>query len=239
MWHETSLFLTTIVIILLASVDAFDSSKAIATTLANEGGMLSAQAYVRDASAKGHSKFALGLHLAPNTFPHDNPFNITEDHALEYGIKLIPVDKEHWNTLVNITNLNDSAASETHNLQRTRREIDPPNPTDWCTPNKNPSQCTFGAWCHEISRKDVPNRAWVFYNDCELTGDLHPWAWGSWEDVYSGLPWVTVFYVHPMYRPRLKYAGREWNNYAKGWELYYPYGTDGQYYYRRYFDCSS
>lgn len=233
------LFLMAAALTLFTSVSVAAASNANATNLNIQGDNLPEQPYTKDAPAQSSSKLSLGLHLAPATFPHDNPFNMTEEHALKHGIKVIPVSEEHWNALVNSTNLDDSATGDAHDLQRVRREVDPPDPTDWCTPNKDPSQCMFGAWCHEMSRKDVPNHAWVFYNDCELTGDLHPWAWTNWENIYSGLPWVTVFYVHPMYRPWLKYAGREWTYRAKGWELYYPYGTAGQYYYRRYFDCSA
>lgn len=183
------------------------------------------------------SQLTLGPHLAPATFHHENPFNITEQEAIKRGIKLIPIDPEHWNALLAASNLNNTTSSPDISELR-RREVDPPDPTDWCTPNKDPSQCMFGAWCHEMSNRDVPNRAWVFYNDCELTGDLHPWTWGVWHDIFSGLRWVTVFFINQMRYPTLKYAGREWGSWDDGWELYYPYGTMGMYYYRRYFDCS-
>ncbi|KAL0944248.1 uncharacterized protein CTRU02_202135 [Colletotrichum truncatum] len=236
MWQKLTLLLS-LTLLLLASVSFVDGASGIATKLQNKRGNEPDQAPTFKVK---NPKISLGPHLAPATFPHDNPFNLTEQDALNLDIKIIPVDNDHWDALVRSTGLDESTTGKNGNRlkQAHQREFNPPDPTDWCTPNKNTSQCMFGAWCHSQSNINVPNRAWVFYNDCELTGDLHPWQWSAWMDIYSGLPWVTIFYINPTRWPILKYAGRKWDGWSKGWEIYYPYRTNGIYYYRRYFDCS-
>ncbi|TEA20838.1 hypothetical protein C8034_v008219 [Colletotrichum sidae] len=182
----------------------------------------------------------LGVHLAPRTFPQDNPLNITEEQALELGISIIPVDKGHWDALVTSSGL-DTPSPPSYDLSRrehNREEVNPPDPTDWCTPIASDNQCTFGVWSHEMQYTDRPNRAWLFDRNCKLIGDHHPWEWDNWENMYSGLPWVTIFRMSRTKYPELKYAGRGWGPLDPGWELYFPFGEVNLFYYRRSFDCS-
>ncbi|KAF6841964.1 hypothetical protein CPLU01_00057 [Colletotrichum plurivorum] len=247
MWRNIISISWAVCILLLVGTDCVHAMGGIANHVEAEQSGLSEQTLIANHKGQGPSKFALGPHLEPKAFHHDNPFNITEEEALKLGLKLIPVEDDHWDALINSSGFDNPTTGNINTLKLGRRDDDDddddepgaPDPTDWCTPNKNTTQCTFGTWCHSMSNRKKPNRAWVFYNDCELTGELHPFSWTEWHDIYSGLPWVTVFSVSAMSRPTLRYAGREWDNWANGWELYYPYSPmNGICYYRRYFDCS-
>ncbi|WYZ45411.1 hypothetical protein EsH8_VIII_000727 [Colletotrichum jinshuiense] len=248
MWHEAIPMLLAVALTLLTSVK---TAAAMGTIIDLKTAHNPEELAGNDDPSKFFDKrlfpkLALGYHLEPRTFPHDNPFNITEEEALKHGWKLFPVDPEHWDALVNNTHLNleyqpiedDLPLQRRGCTENIDREKNPPDPTDWCTPSKNPKDCMFILWLHDGGNYYFPNRAWIFDNTCEFIGSKVPFPWGDWQEVCSRLRWVTLFWVNRQLWPHLAYAGRYYNSWDSGWELWYPDDNPTHFMYRRYFDCS-
>ncbi|KAK1974878.1 hypothetical protein LZ30DRAFT_606999 [Colletotrichum cereale] len=199
-------------------------------------------------------KRSIGSHLAPKTFPHDNPLNMTEEEAHKHGHKLIPVERDLWDELVESAGINSDHYSNASLSKRNTlaacgknwdEDWDPPDPTDWCTPSKDPGECMLGIWCNAWwpGIRDQPSRGWVFDHTCEWIGENVPAAFYDWQEICSKLKYVTLFWMHPQRWPHMAYAGHYYSSYDSGWEIYYPHGKEGtqhppNYYYRRYFNCS-
>ncbi|KAK1641172.1 hypothetical protein BDP81DRAFT_446112 [Colletotrichum phormii] len=239
MWHKAMFVVMAVALMLSASVNVVAATGSIADL--NTVGVST-----EDTFSNGLSKrnFALGPHLAPRDFPHDNPLNITEEEALKHGHKIIPVNKEMWAHLIKTAGLdreyepieydpeqhNESLSSIDKRQPKCGTNYDlekePPDPQNWCTPSPIVGDCQLGLWCQADwpGWAQWPSRGWVFNNACDHIGENVPFQWDDWQPICSPLPYVTLFF-------------------APGWEIYYPGEPDGgpfpaSYYYHRTFDCS-
>ncbi|GJC88290.1 hypothetical protein ColLi_11128 [Colletotrichum liriopes] len=221
MWHKAILVLSAVAFALLTSVNTVIATGAITNVNIDTAHSME----VRVANLPPKLERSIDI-------PHDNPLNITEEEARKHGHKLIPVERDLWDELVESAGINsdhhrNASSSTGRSLAQCGKnwdeDWDPPDPTDWCTPSKNPGECMLGLWCNAWwpGFRDQPSRGWVFDNTCEWIGENVPAAWYDWQEICS----------------KLKYL-------CPGWEIYYPRGKEGtqhppSYYYRRYFDCSA
>ncbi|OHE98793.1 hypothetical protein CORC01_05882 [Colletotrichum orchidophilum] len=257
MWHKAIFVITAVTLMLLTSVNVVAATGAIADFNTID---VSTEATFTDVLSK--RDLSIGPHLAPMDFPHDNPLNITEEEALKYEHKVIPVDKEIWDHLVKTNGLdrerqlieeNTEEYNESLSIINKRvpcgrnndLEKNPPDPQNWCTPSPVFGDCQLGLWCQadQPGFRNVPSRGWVFNNACDLIGENVPFHWADWQEICGALPYVTLFFAHRDRWPHMAYAGKYYSSYTPGWEIYYPGIPEGgeypaSYYYRRTFDCS-
>ncbi|EFQ27613.1 hypothetical protein CGRA01v4_03022 [Colletotrichum graminicola] len=246
MWHKEMAILSAAASAVLASVDLVAATGGIANV--EHGTTLPVESRILDLPAK--PKRSIGPHLESKTFPHDNPFNITEEEARKHGHKIIPVESDLWDELVESSGINRDHRKNASLSKRAKcgknwdDDDDPPNPTDWCTPIRNTGTCMLGLWVNRLVPHTGPNRGWVFDNTCEWIGENVPAAYYDWQEICSKLKYVTLFFINPDRWPYMAYAGHYYSSWDAGWELYYPGGKEGtrhppRYYYRRYFNCSA
>ncbi|KAK1995485.1 hypothetical protein LX36DRAFT_659560 [Colletotrichum falcatum] len=250
MWPKGMAILSAAALELLTSVDIVAAAAAGGIANVKIGTDVPVEARIINLPAK--LKRSIGPHLEPKTFPHDNPLNITEEEARKHGHKVIPVERDLWDELVESAGINSDYHKNASLSKRAEcgknwdEDWDPPNPTDWCTPSRNTGECMLGIWCNAWFpiTSDQPSRGWVFDNTCEWIGENVPAAFYDWQEICSKLKYVTLFWMHPSRWPHMAYAGNYYSSWDDGWEIYYPHGKEGtqhppNYYYRRYFDCSA
>ncbi|KAK1594401.1 uncharacterized protein LY79DRAFT_668677 [Colletotrichum navitas] len=246
MWHKGVAILSAAALTLLTRVDLVAATGGIVNV--KHGTTLPVEPRILNLPAK--PKRSIGSHLEPKTFPHDNPFNITEEEARKHGHKIIPVENDLWDELVESAGIdrdyhkNASLSKRAACGKNWDDDYDPPNPTDWCTPIRNTGECMLGLWVNRLVPHRGPNRGWVFDNTCEWIGENVPAAYYDWQEICSKLKYVTLFFINPDRWPHMAYAGHYYSSWDAGWEIYYPHGKEGtrhppRYYYRRYFNCSA